>query len=119
MKEAALDSPTFRATTLHFVDQLDYIERWLDGYARTATKLTAELSDFEQALNSLVSYATTPVNISEAVLDHDYTLLAIKRHSECVRDILGASVGAVKKLDHAVAEPIRAFIQGDLRNFKV
>jgi hypothetical protein len=26
LKEAALDSPTFRATTLHFSDQVDFIE---------------------------------------------------------------------------------------------
>ncbi|KAL1971105.1 hypothetical protein VTN77DRAFT_56 [Rasamsonia byssochlamydoides] len=118
LKEAALDSPTFRATTLHFADQLELVERWLDGYAKAATKLTTELLAFEQAMGSLTSYATTPFNISEAVLDHDYTLLALKRHGDCVKDILSVFVGAVKKLEHSVAEPIRAFIQGDLRNFK-
>jgi hypothetical protein len=70
-------------------------------------------------MSSFLSYTTTPANISEAVLDHDYTLLALKRNSDCVKDILGAFVGSVKKLDHSVAEPIRTFIQGDLRNFKV
>jgi hypothetical protein len=118
LKEAALDSPTFRATTVHFGDQLEFVERWLDGYARAASKLATELSAFEQAMSSFLSYATSPINISEAILDHDYTLLAIKRHGEGVRDIWGGLTGTVKKLDHSVAEPIKSFIHGDLRNFK-
>lgn len=118
LKEAALDSPTFRATTVHFADQLEYIERWLDGYARAAARLTSEMAGFEQALGFFLSYTTNPINVSEAVLDHDYTVLAVKRHGDCMKDIWGALAGTLKRLDRLVADPIKNFIQNDLRNFK-
>lgn len=118
LKEAALDSPTFHATTVHFADQLELLERWLDGYAKAAAKIATELSPLEQALSSLLAYTTSPINVSEAVVDHDYTLLAVKRHGDCMREIWGKLLDNARKLDQLVAEPIRAFIQGDLKNFK-
>ncbi|GKZ40155.1 SNF1-interacting protein, partial [Aspergillus brasiliensis] len=66
LKEAALDSPTFRATTLHFSDQIEFLERWLDGYARAASKLTSELAAMESAANIFLSYSTNPLLVSEA-----------------------------------------------------
>ena len=44
LKEAALDSPTFRATAVHFADQVEIIEKWLDGYVRAASKLVSEVA---------------------------------------------------------------------------
>lgn len=118
LKEAALDSPTFRSTTVHFADQLDYVERWLDGYSKAASRLVSELATIEQSMGLFMSYVTSPFNISEAVVDHDYTVLAIKRHGDCLKDTWGAVLGAIKKLDRLVVEPIKAFIQGDLRTFR-
>lgn len=119
MKEAALDSPTFRATALHFADQIEFIERWLDRYAKSAAKLTGELSTLEQITSGFLSYTTNPITVSEAVLDHDYTLLAMRRYGESAKDVWNGMITTIRKLDQLVVEPIRAFIQGDLRNFKV
>jgi hypothetical protein len=44
LKEAALDSPTFRATAVHFSDQVEVIERWLDGYLKSTQKLVNEVA---------------------------------------------------------------------------
>src|SRR5437763_16498549 len=78
LKEAALDSPTFRATTHHFSDQIEFIEKWLDGYAKAATKLTSDLAALESVVSSFLSYSTRPLVVSDAVVDHDYTLLAMR-----------------------------------------
>ncbi|KAJ5929188.1 hypothetical protein N7454_007036 [Penicillium verhagenii] len=102
LKEAALDSPTFRSTTLHFCDQIDFIEKWLDGYARAATKLSSELLTLE----------------SVAIVDHDYTLLAMRRNGESSKDLWHGLVATIKKMDSMIAEPIRVFMQEDLRQFK-
>ncbi|KAJ5586960.1 uncharacterized protein N7459_002725 [Penicillium hispanicum] len=118
LKEAALDSPTFRATTLHFCDQIDFIEKWLDGYARAATKLTSELTALESVVNSFLSYSTHPLVVSEAVVDHDYTLLAMRRCGEGSKDLWHGLVTATKKMESLIAEPIRTFIHEDLRHFK-
>lgn len=118
LKEAALDSPTFRATTLHFCDQIEFIEKWLDGYAKAAAKLASEVVAMESVVNSFLSYSN-PLVVSEAVVDHDYTLLAMRRSGEGSKDLWNGLVMATKKMESLIAEPIRVFIHEDLRHFKV
>jgi hypothetical protein len=43
LREASLDSPTFRGTVLHYAEQVDLIEKWLDGFIKAATKLVGEV----------------------------------------------------------------------------
>jgi hypothetical protein len=119
LKEAALDSPTFRATTLHFSDQVEFIEKWLDGYAKAATKLSSELTALESVVSSFLSYSTHPLVVSEAVVDHDYTLLAMRRCGEGSKDLWNGLITTTRKLESLISEPIRDFIQEDLRHFKV
>ncbi|KAL4927960.1 putative transcription factor SipA3 [Aspergillus undulatus] len=118
LKEAALDSPTFRATTLHFSDQIEYLERWLDGYAKAASRLASELAALEGIVGAFLSYNTNPLMVSEATLDHDYTLLSMRRCGESSKDMWNGLVFAARKIETIVSEPIRVFIQEDLRSFK-
>ncbi|KAA6407913.1 MAG: hypothetical protein FRX48_08264 [Lasallia pustulata] len=118
LKEAALDSPTFRATTLHFSEQVDIVEKWLDGYVKSITKLSYELSTFESLVNAFIAYGAPPAQVSEAVLDHDYTLLAIKRYGEGAREYWSSTISGLKRLDASVVDPIRNFLQTDIRAFK-
>ncbi|KAL4778583.1 hypothetical protein BJX76DRAFT_131801 [Aspergillus varians] len=118
LKEAALDSPTFRATTLHFSDQIEYLERWLDGYAKAASRLATELAALEGIVGTFLSYSTNPLTVSEATLDHDYTLLSMRRCGESSKDMWNGLVFAARKIESLVSEPIRGFIQEDLRDFK-
>lgn len=119
LKEAALDSPTFRATTLHFSDQIEFLERWLDGYAKSASRLASELAALENTVGNFLSYSTNALAVSEAVLDHDYTLLSMRRNGDGSRDLWNGLISSTRKLETLVAEPIRGFIQEDLRSFKV
>jgi hypothetical protein len=70
-------------------------------------------------VSTFLSYSTHPLAVSEAVLDHDYTLLSMKRCGDSSRDLWNGLVSTSKKIEILVAEPIRYFIQEDLRNFKV
>ena len=86
LKEAALDSPTFRATAVHFSDQVEIIEKWLESYVRATSKLAHDVSSLEETINSFLTRSVPPTNVSEAVLDHDYTLLAMKRLGDGSRE---------------------------------
>lgn len=119
LKEAALDSPTFRATTLHFSDQIEFLEKWLDGYAKAASRLSMDVAAMESVVGAFLSYSTNPLVVSEAALDHDYTLLSMRRCGDSSRDLWNGLVSTTKKIEALVSEPIRTFIQEDLRNFKV
>jgi BAR domain of APPL family len=119
LKEAALDSPTFRATSIHFAEQVDLIEKWLEEYLKATNRLIAESTTLENIISSFMSHALLPNTITEAVLDHDYSVLAMKKYGEGARDFWIGTVALIKKLTALVVEPIRSFLQNDLRTFKV
>ncbi len=118
LKEAALDSPTFRAGFTHFTEQLDLVEKWLEGYIRCITKLSHETGTFESLINGVFAQIVPPAHISDAVLDHDYTLLAMKRYGEGTRELWTTTILGMKKMEANMVEPIRGFLQSDLRSFR-
>ncbi|KAI9699605.1 MAG: SNF1-interacting protein [Bogoriella megaspora] len=118
LKEAAWDSPTFRAAALFFSDQIEVVERWLDGYVRNASKLAHEAIALESVVNAFLASSTPPPQVSEAILDHDYTLVALKKFGEGAREFWTNTLRGIKKSESAVIEPIRTFQGYDLRQFK-
>jgi len=118
LKEAALDSPSFRATAIHFSDQIDVVEKWLDGYVKAASRVAHEITVMEGLVGSLLFASNPPNQLSEAVMDHDYTLLALRRYNEAARETWTWTVGGLKKTQDAVVDPIKGFLQGELRVFK-
>ncbi|KAI6708216.1 hypothetical protein JHW43_009255 [Diplocarpon mali] len=118
LKEASLDSPSFRATAVHFSDQVEIIEKWLDAYIRTLSKLVHDVTSLEETFNAFLVRSVPPPNVSEAVLDHDYTLLAMKRFGEGSREWWSQMIFGMKRMDSNIVEPIKSFMGGELRNFK-
>ncbi|KAF2865629.1 hypothetical protein BDV95DRAFT_680383 [Massariosphaeria phaeospora] len=118
IKEAALDSPTFRATSVHFGDQIDLIERWLDSYTRAVSKLAAEMTALQSLVDNYIQASHPPLQLSEAILDHDYTVLALKRFGEGAREFWNSTLKGMKKAETSVCDPIRAFLHNDLRMLK-
>ncbi|KAK4123342.1 hypothetical protein N657DRAFT_672328 [Parathielavia appendiculata] len=121
LNEAALDSPSFRATAVHFSDQLDAIERWLDSYARSTSKLVHDVLALEETISSYLAKISPPAIASPAdspVLDADYTLPALRRAGDGARDWWGGILAVVRRLEPASVEPVRQFIGGELRAFR-
>lgn len=119
LKEAALDSPTFRATSTHFSEQVDLIERWLDEYLKATQRLINECSALEYLVSGFTSHAMLPDTITEAALDHDYSILAMNKFAEGAKDFWGSTIGSLKRLNAIVVVPVRTFLQNDVRAFKV
>lgn len=119
MKEAALDSPTFRATSIHFAEQVDLFEKWLEEYLKVTSRLVTESATLESVVGNFISHAVLPNSITEAVLDHDYSVLAIRKYGEGAKDFWMNTIALIKRLSTLVVEPIRSFLQNDLRAFKV
>ncbi|KAL8796835.1 MAG: hypothetical protein Q9195_000918 [Heterodermia aff. obscurata] len=118
LKEAALDSPTFRSSFTHFLEQLELLERWLENYVRSISKLVNEVGTLEALVNVFFSQSAVPLNISEAVIDHDYTLLAMKRYGEGAKEYWITTIASLKKMDANIVEPIRSFLQNESRSFR-
>ncbi|KAJ5042743.1 uncharacterized protein L3040_004140 [Drepanopeziza brunnea f. sp. 'multigermtubi'] len=118
LKEASLDSPSYRATAAHFSDQVDIVEKWLDAYAKSISKLVQDVTSLDESFNAFLLRSVPPHNVSEAVLDHDYTLLAMKRFGEGSREWWSQAITGMKRMDTNIVDPIKAFMVGELRNFK-
>jgi hypothetical protein len=118
LNEAALDSPTFRASALHFADQIEGVERWLDGYVKATSKMVHDLLALEDTINAYLSKTMPPASITDAVIDNDYTQLALRRCSDGAREWWTQVVSSTKKTDAISVEPIKHFLNGDLRTFK-
>lgn len=118
LKEAALDSPTFRSGFTHFSEQFDLVEKWLEGYVRCTSKLSHEVGNFESLVNGFLAQTTPPAHLSEAVIDHDYTLLAMKRYGEGAKEFWTATISGLKKIQANMVEPIKTFLHNDLRSFR-
>ncbi|KAL8673367.1 MAG: hypothetical protein Q9168_002214 [Polycauliona sp. 1 TL-2023] len=102
----------------HFIEQVDSVEKWLETWLKSISKVTAEIGPLEGMINGFLSQTVPPVNVSEAVIDHDYTLLAIQRYGEAARDIWTSTILGMKRMEANMIEPVRNLMQNDLRNFK-
>ncbi|KAK1751794.1 hypothetical protein QBC47DRAFT_391058 [Echria macrotheca] len=130
LNEAALDSPTFRAMTIHFSDQLDAIERWLHSYTQSTSKVVHDFLALEETINSYLAKMAGPpppsnqqsssmtVTPAEAVLSTEYTTPALRRTSNGARDWWASIIGTVRRLEPLSVDPIKAFMAGDLRTFR-
>jgi hypothetical protein len=118
LKEAALDSPSARATVVHYGDQVDMLEKWLDDYAKATNRLVAESLTLENVINGFVSHSILPMTLSESMLDHDYGVVAMKKFADGAKDYWMSMVGVVKRMTPMVIDPIKQFVQNDLRAFK-
>ncbi|KAI5804552.1 hypothetical protein EDC01DRAFT_425088 [Geopyxis carbonaria] len=117
LKEASLDSPTFRGTVFHYAEQVDLVEKWLDGFIKASTKLVNEVVGLEEHVNNFL-FRAVPTNVSENIVDHDYTLLAMEKYVEGSRGFWGDMIAGAKKVEKTVVEPLLAFQRIDLKNFK-
>lgn len=60
-----------------------------------------------------------PTGISESVLDHDYTLLAVQRYVEGSRGFWLNIIAGARNIEKTSLEPLMAFQRAELKAFKV
>lgn len=118
LKEAAIDSPTFRATAVHFCDQVDLVEKWLDGIVKAASKLSQEITVVESLASAYIASSAPPNYLSEALLDQDYAAIALQRYNEGAREFWTHGIAGIRRAQGLVLDPIKAFLQNELRSFK-
>jgi hypothetical protein len=98
---------------------VELIEKWLEEYLKSTNRFVTESATLENIVGSFTSHALLPNTITEAVLDHDYSVLAMRKYMEGAKDFWMSALAVIRRLTALVAEPIRSFLQNDLRAFKV
>jgi hypothetical protein len=118
LNEASLDSPSFRAAAVHFGDQIESVERWLDSHVRSTSKLVHDILGLEDTINTYLQKAVPSPTVIDGVVDTDHTLLALKRVGDGSREWWTQVLSSMRRMDAISIDPIRHFVNGDLRNFK-
>lgn len=76
------------------------------------------MNALQALVDTYVQASHPPLQLSEAVLDHDYTVLALKRFGEGARDFWSSTLRGMKRAEATVCDPIRSFVQNDIRMLK-
>jgi BAR domain of APPL family len=140
LREAVIDSPPFRASTRHFEDQVDALEKWLEGYIKIMSDWMSNLQrtpqryrDVNDRTGGIDEY---PVYESGAIVfyggvnwcarlkgalmrDPDYTFLAMTRFSEALKQFWGTIFAQAKELRETMILSMAKFLREDIREIKV
>lgn len=118
LKEAALDSPSFRTASWHINEQVEAVERWLDQYVKAGHRLSMDADNMQESVNMLLG-RSFPQFITENIIDHDYTLTAMKSYSEGLRIFWANFIKAIKGMEKNVIEQLDSLHRKELRQYKV
>ena len=75
-KEAALDSPSFRASINHMDDQIDNIEKWIMALSSSVKKFPKYLEELQSFSNSFLEHLVPPF-IQDGLIDQEYTVQSL------------------------------------------
>ncbi|CAI5757571.1 unnamed protein product [Candida verbasci] len=76
-KEAALDSPSFRASVNHYDLQLQNIEQWLVALNLSIKKIPRHVRELQSFCNSFLEHLV-PTFIQDGLIDQEYTVQSLQ-----------------------------------------
>lgn len=94
LKEAVLDSPSFRASVNHLDIQLDNIEKWVEAVHQSILKIPRYVKDLEVYLNSFVEHLS-PSFLADGLINQEYTVQALLTSVNGLKDIYKQSIANV------------------------
>ena len=117
LREAVLDSVTFRATTKHFEDQVDAVDSWLTAFIKHSHDVAHQFSKLEDlALN--LHGKVVPTFIESGIIDPDYTVTAMARCSEGNRAYWKSVFAQVKTSEQTLTEPLVKLQHNELKEIR-
>ncbi|KAK9452977.1 hypothetical protein V1511DRAFT_108090 [Dipodascopsis uninucleata] len=117
LKEAALDSPSFRTAAWHVNEQVENVERWIELYVKAGHRLSNDTDVLQESINVLLG-RSFPNFITENIIDHDYTLTAMKSYSEGLRIFWSNFIKCVKGMEKNVIEQLETLQRKEMRQYK-
>ncbi|KAK9373400.1 uncharacterized protein V1513DRAFT_432807 [Lipomyces chichibuensis] len=117
LKEAALDSPSFRTAVWHIHEQVDAVERWIDLYVKAGHRLSNDADSMQETINMLLG-RSFPTFITQNIIDHDYTLTAMMSYSEGLRIFWSNFIKCIKGMEKNVTEQLEILHRKEIRQYK-
>lgn len=83
---------------------------------------TRACADFRTALEPVINtflQQAVPTSLSETIIDHDYTLVAMQRYVDGSKGFWGNVIVGARKVEKVVLEPLLTFQKMELKYYKV
>lgn len=115
-KEAALDSPSFRASINHMDDQIDNIEKWIIALSSSVKKFPKYLEELQSFSNSLLEHLVPPF-IQDGLIDQEYTVQSLTTTGDGLKRLWGTSLAAMNVNSYAI-DRLHSRVIRDINHFR-
>lgn len=117
LREALLDSVTFRAATRHFEDQVEAVDAWLVAFIKQTRDFTAQFCRLEdQALNFHGKCA--PTFIESGLVDSDFTVAAMTRSNDANRAYWSSIFTNAKNTEQTLTDPLMKLQNNEVKEIR-
>lgn len=117
LKEAALDSPSFRASVNHIHEQFEAMDRWMDTVIKAMGQMLVACDTLQDSANSVTS-RFVPDFVTRGVIDHDYTTLVMRRYAEGFRHFWALIIKQTRSKSLSIQDTISSFQKTHMRGYK-
>ncbi|ORX45898.1 hypothetical protein DM01DRAFT_1311533, partial [Hesseltinella vesiculosa] len=117
LNDAITDSPVYRASVQHYDEQLELLDKWLDGLSKQLKGYCERLNKFNLETNVLCKKAM-PIGIDNALIDPHFTGAVMKSFSDALQTSLAFKTKLVSDLEDNFIQPLQQFVKTQLKDFK-
>lgn len=115
-KEAALDSPSFRATVNHLDLQIENVEQWLIALTSSCRKIPKILNDVQSFYNSFLEHLV-PSFLQDGLIDQEYTVQSLQTSLAGLKRLWGFSLHALH-VNAVAIENLNSVISSTIAHYK-
>ncbi|CAN3371836.1 hypothetical protein DIURU_000490 [Diutina rugosa] len=116
LKEAALDSPSFRASVNHLDIQVDNVEKWLRALVSSCRKLPSYLKELQSFFNSFLEHLV-PTFLQDGLIDQEYTVQSLRTSLEGLRRLWGLALSMLQ-VNLTSIESLNSIMQKSIAHYK-
>ncbi|KAK6456310.1 Snf1p protein-interacting protein [Scheffersomyces xylosifermentans] len=115
-KEAALDSPSFRATVNHLDTQVLNIEKWLLALSSSVKKIPSYVKEVQSFCNSFLEHLV-PTFIQDGLIDQEYTVQSLNTTLSGLKRLWGISLASLS-VNSYVVDNVSAIVNKNVAHYK-
>lgn len=115
-KEAALDSPSFRASVNHLDRQIDNIDKWLHALMTSIHKIPKHIKDLQGYYNSFLEHLV-PTFLQDGLIDQEYTVLSMQVTLEGLKKLWGECLKALS-VDTYMIDNLYAIVSKNIAHYR-
>lgn len=117
LKEAALDSPSFRASTNFFNSQVDHTEHWIEGLIKSLRKYPQQFNDFKEA-NTVLLNQLVPDFLKDGLVDQETTASLLETNKTNLCSIYVESMKLLSLNDLELVNLLQDISKVHIKHFK-